>query len=116
MSANLGRSEFREFPAPLDDTDVPLFRPAGLEYACSGCGGVIPGGMHVHADVVRRGKKLLVLGIWAQEGTDGRVTHACGTTAGLFDKANGPKDAEAKAGRARIRERALAMARVEGDD
>jgi hypothetical protein len=112
-SENLGRDTFTEFLNPIDNDDKPLYRPEGQDYRCVGCGGVIPGGMHVIPDVVRRGDDMIVVGIKATAGANGPVSHACGTCQSQFEDVNGPLAEARKQHNKVLREHALRAARDE---
>lgn len=117
---NRGRKPFTEFPSPLHQDDAQLVTAGADGYVCTGCGGDVPGGMLVHPDVVARGtrkgsEELVVVGVYARAGTDGWVTHACGTLAGKFREINGPLDETEKQQRARNRDAAVRAARREGE-
>jgi hypothetical protein len=80
--------KFTAFPEPVDQDDAPILRPNGEHYQCTGCKGEIPGGMLVHTDVAVRSNKVVIIGMYAREGYDGPVTHACGTMARMYDEVN----------------------------
>jgi hypothetical protein len=68
------KPKFTPFPVPMKADDVPLVRPNGADYECSGCGGSVPDGVWLH-ETVRDGK---VVGLLARRGSDGPVVHQCG--------------------------------------
>jgi hypothetical protein len=66
--------EFQPFPDPDAGGDTPLVQSAGFAYRCSGCGGEVGDGMHLHTRV----RDGMVVGVAARRGTDGPVEHECG--------------------------------------
>lgn len=65
---------FTPFPVPIHPEDTPLVQPDGDRYRCSGCGGPVPDGVHIHESV----SGGMVVGLRVQVGTDGPIVHDCG--------------------------------------
>ena len=116
QAVNWGRDEFTPFREPLDAGDEPILRPNGVHYRCTGCGGDIPGGMLVHTDTVLRHDEPMIVGMYAREGNDGPVTHACGTLTDMFDTVSEGLAARNARDMQRLSDARRARARVEKGD
>jgi hypothetical protein len=83
------KAKFTAFPVPVHAEDIPLVTPAGADYRCSGCGGVVPAGAWLF-ETIRDG---MVVGLTARmpgstasphvvastvDHADGEIVHQCG--------------------------------------
>jgi hypothetical protein len=66
---------FTPFPEPSAADGRPLVHAVGSDYVCTGCGGVVPGGVWFFEHI----EDGMVVGIVARlGGTNAPIVHECG--------------------------------------